>query len=68
MVAVPRLAGRLGIARPGETPDWQNTAIPLPRGGCWRDRLTGQLIAGDAAVPAAILFERFPVALLVREE
>ncbi|CAO3431719.1 malto-oligosyltrehalose synthase [Azospirillum doebereinerae] len=62
LVAVPRLVGGLG-----ETPDWGNTAIPLPRGERWRNALTGESVEGGDAVSAAALFQRFPVALLVRE-
>ncbi|HYF89459.1 malto-oligosyltrehalose synthase [Azospirillum sp.] len=62
VVAVPRLVGQLG-----ESPDWGNTAIPLPRGTRWRNRLTGAEIEGGDAVSAATLFADLPVALLSRE-
>lgn len=62
VVAVPRLVGQLG-----ETPDWGNTAIPLPRGTRWRNRLTGAEVEGGDAVSAATLFANLPVALLTRE-
>ncbi|MBP2230544.1 (1-_4)-alpha-D-glucan 1-alpha-D-glucosylmutase [Azospirillum agricola] len=62
VVAVPRLVGALG-----EEPDWSNTAIPLPRGACWHNVLTGRAVEGGDAVKAATLFDGFPVALLVRE-
>ncbi|CAO3357198.1 malto-oligosyltrehalose synthase [Azospirillum melinis] len=59
VVAVPRLVGQLG-----EDPDWGNTAIPLPRGTGWRNRLTGAEVEGGDAVMAATLFADLPVALL----
>ncbi|MBP2308792.1 malto-oligosyltrehalose synthase [Azospirillum melinis] len=59
VVAVPRLVGQLG-----ENPDWGNTAIPLPRGTGWRNRLTGAEVEGGDAVMAARLFADLPVALL----
>ncbi|CAO3451216.1 malto-oligosyltrehalose synthase [Azospirillum largimobile] len=62
VVAVPRLAGQLG-----ESPDWGNTAIPLPRGTRWRNRLTGAEVEGGDAVSVATLFADLPVALLSRE-
>ncbi|BAI74092.1 maltooligosyl trehalose synthase (plasmid) [Azospirillum sp. B510] len=62
LVAVPRLSGRLGGA-----PDWGDTAIALPRGARWRDRLTGAEVEGGDAVMAATLFAGLPVALLTRE-
>lgn len=62
VVAVPRLVGRLG-----ETPDWGNTAIPLPRGTRWRERLTGKEVEGEDAVSFATLFADLPVALLSRD-
>ncbi|ALG73316.1 alpha-amylase [Azospirillum thiophilum] len=62
VVAVPRLVGRLG-----ENPDWGNTAIPLPRGTRWRDRLTGKEVEGQDAVSLATLFADLPIALLSRD-
>jgi (1->4)-alpha-D-glucan 1-alpha-D-glucosylmutase len=62
VVAVPRLVGQLG-----ENPDWGNTAIPLPRGTGWRNRLTGAEVEGGDAVSVATLFADLPVALLSRE-
>lgn len=62
VVAVPRLVGQLG-----ENPDWGNTAIPLPRGTGWRNRLTGAEVEGGDAVMAATLFADLPVALLSAE-
>ena len=62
VVAVPRLVGQLR-----ETPDWGNTAIPLPRGTRWSNRLTGAEVEGGDAVMAATLFGDLPVALLIRE-
>lgn len=62
VVAVPRLVGQLG-----EKPDWGNTAIPLPRGTGWRNRLTGAEVEGGDAVMAATLFADLPVALLSAE-
>ncbi|PWC49229.1 malto-oligosyltrehalose synthase [Azospirillum sp. TSA6c] len=62
VVAVPRLVGQLG-----EKPDWGNTAIPLPRGTGWRNRLTGAEVESGDAVMAATLFADLPVALLSAE-
>ncbi|CAO3402148.1 malto-oligosyltrehalose synthase [Azospirillum palustre] len=62
VVAVQRLVGQLG-----EKPDWGNTAIPLPRGTGWRNRLTGAEVEGGDAVMAATLFADLPVALLSAE-
>ncbi|MFS2013125.1 malto-oligosyltrehalose synthase [Azospirillum sp. CT11-132] len=62
LVAVPRLVGQLG-----ESPDWGNTAIPLPRGARWRNRLTGAEVEGGDAMMAATLFADLPVALLSQE-
>ncbi|SMF29987.1 maltooligosyl trehalose synthase [Azospirillum oryzae] len=62
LVAVPRLVGQLG-----ESPDWGNTAIPLPRGTRWRNRLTGAEVEGGDAVMATTLFADLPVALLSQE-
>lgn len=62
LVAVPRLVGQLG-----ESPDWGNTAIPLPRGIRWRSRLTGAEVEGGDAVMAATLFADLPVALLSQD-
>ncbi len=62
VVAVPRLVGQLG-----ESPDWGNTAIPLPRGARWRNRLTGAEVEGGDAVSVATLFADLPVALMSRE-
>ena len=59
LVAVPRLVGQLGAS-----PDWRNTAIPLPRGSRWRNRLTGAEVEGGDAVMVATLFADLPVALL----
>ncbi|WP_434622112.1 malto-oligosyltrehalose synthase [Azospirillum sp. B2RO_4] len=62
LVAVPRLVGQLG-----DSPDWGNTAIPLPRGSRWRNRLTGAEVEGGDTVMAATLFADLPVALLSQE-
>ncbi|MCW2243872.1 malto-oligosyltrehalose synthase [Azospirillum canadense] len=62
VVATPRLVGALG-----ETPDWGDTSVPLPRGRRWRNVLTGEEMEAEGAVTATALFQRFPVALLVRE-
>lgn len=43
--------------------DWKDTELPLPPGN-WRDHFTGEVFSGDA--PAAQLFTRFPVSLLVK--
>jgi (1->4)-alpha-D-glucan 1-alpha-D-glucosylmutase len=40
---------------------WRGTVLPLPD-GTWTDVLTGR----EASEDPAILFERYPVALLVR--
>ncbi|MCL2534051.1 MAG: malto-oligosyltrehalose synthase, partial [Nocardiaceae bacterium] len=42
---------------------WSSSSVALPRGS-WFDRLTGELYAG--AAPLAKLFDKLPVALLVR--
>jgi (1->4)-alpha-D-glucan 1-alpha-D-glucosylmutase len=55
---VPRLVFSLRGA-------WGNTAVDLP-GGSWRNVFTGETITGGA-VPAAELFQSFPVALLEKE-
>jgi len=44
---------------------WGSTVVELPPGQ-WRNRLTGEVIAGGR-VRIQTLLERFPVALLVRE-
>ncbi|GAA3579869.1 malto-oligosyltrehalose synthase [Amycolatopsis ultiminotia] len=59
-VAATRLP--LGLERSG---GWRDTVLPL-RAGTWTDLLTGRAV-GDAPRVAA-LFDRYPVALLVREE
>jgi (1->4)-alpha-D-glucan 1-alpha-D-glucosylmutase len=56
VVAVTRLP--IGLERAG---GWRDTVLPLP-GGVWTDVLTGR----DATPAAATLFDRYPVALLVR--
>ncbi len=45
--------------------EWGDTRLPLPRGS-WRNYLTEA--GSEGAVGPAELFERFPVALLVRQE
>lgn len=55
-VAVTRLP--VGLEAAG---GWGDTVLPLP-GGVWTDVLTGREVTGDLAT----LFERYPVALLVR--
>lgn len=57
ITAVPRLT--LGLTRP-----WGGEVLALPSGG-WRDLLSGSVWEG--AVEAAVLFSRFPVALLKKE-
>ncbi len=75
--AVPRLNARLagltGRFPLGETV-WEHTWIPLADGvphGVYRDRFTGlltrtELHDGRRALPCAVLFGHFPVALLER--
>ena len=46
--------------------NWAETKIAVPRGK-WRNRLTGEQVAGGD-VPLQTLLGEFPVALLVREE
>jgi (1->4)-alpha-D-glucan 1-alpha-D-glucosylmutase len=46
--------------------DWGDTAIEIPSGR-WRNYLTGDTSAGGVTLVAKLL-ERFPVALLIREE
>ncbi|GAB3142460.1 malto-oligosyltrehalose synthase [Amycolatopsis stemonae] len=55
-VAVTRLP--IGLEAAG---GWRDTVLPLPA-GVWTDVLTGREVTGDLAA----LFERYPVALLVR--
>lgn len=55
-VAVTRLP--VGLEAAG---GWGDTVLPLPA-GVWTDVLTGREVTGDLAA----LFERYPVALLVR--
>jgi (1->4)-alpha-D-glucan 1-alpha-D-glucosylmutase len=55
-VAVTRLP--VGLEAAG---GWRDTVLPLPA-GVWTDVLTGRDATGDVAT----LFERYPVALLVR--
>ncbi len=52
----------VGLRRRG---GWADTALPLPRGGGWRDVLTGQVHEGGR-VPLAQLTRYLPVALLER--
>jgi (1->4)-alpha-D-glucan 1-alpha-D-glucosylmutase len=59
LAVVPRLVLRLGGA-------WDDTLLPLPS-GAWRNVLTGDSVGGGD-VPLERLLERFPVALLQREE
>jgi (1->4)-alpha-D-glucan 1-alpha-D-glucosylmutase len=58
LTIVPRLPLKLNG-------DWQDTAIELPAGS-WRNEFTGEDFAGKCEV--RILFQKFPVALLVRKE
>lgn len=57
LVVVPRFTLSLGG-------DWGDTALGLPAGE-WKDALAGSTFAGD--VTPDELFEKFPVALLLRE-
>ncbi len=59
VVIVPRLTFRLAGR-------WRDTALDLPRGQ-WRSQLTDQSFDGGR-VPLERLLEKFPVALLIREE
>lgn len=49
-------------------PDWSGTAIAIPAelaGGAWRDVLSGaELSPSDASLPAGLLFQHLPVAVL----
>jgi (1->4)-alpha-D-glucan 1-alpha-D-glucosylmutase len=45
--------------------DWAGTTVEVP-GGSWKNRFTGELVAGGT-VPLDDLLKRFPVALLVKE-
>ncbi|MEU5023946.1 malto-oligosyltrehalose synthase [Streptomyces milbemycinicus] len=58
VTAVTRLSRRLA-----EAGGWRGTALVLPPGR-WRDLLTGRTAEG--ADPLSELFDRFPVALLIR--
>jgi (1->4)-alpha-D-glucan 1-alpha-D-glucosylmutase len=46
--------------------DWKGTTLHVPAGR-WRNELTGDRVEGGR-IPIALLMERFPVALLVRDE
>jgi malto-oligosyltrehalose synthase/malto-oligosyltrehalose trehalohydrolase len=56
----------VGLARAG---GWRDTTLRLPEGR-WRDLISGSLVTTDAqrSVLLAELLDRFPVALLVREQ
>ncbi len=56
------VAPRLNLKRGAE---WLDTQIELPL-GYWRNEFSAEMVSGD--VPAAALFDRFPVALLVSEK
>ena len=45
--------------------DWGDTTITLPD-GAWKNQFTGELIEGTCAMQH--FFDKFPVALLVREQ
>ena len=49
-----------------ELTTWGDTGLPLPPGH-WRNAFTGEQYPGDS-VALAVLFQRFPVALLINEE
>jgi (1->4)-alpha-D-glucan 1-alpha-D-glucosylmutase len=59
VTVVPRLVATLAE-------NWGNSAVALPKGQ-WRNRLTGESVAGGKTQIESLLRE-FPVALLVREE
>jgi malto-oligosyltrehalose synthase/malto-oligosyltrehalose trehalohydrolase len=56
----------VGLAKHG---GWQDTTLRLPEGR-WRDLFSGRVVHTDAqrAASVAALFDRYPVALLVREQ
>lgn len=56
----------VGLARDG---GWRDTTLRLPEGR-WRDLISGRLVPTDAQRSVAVedLLDRFPVALLVREQ
>jgi (1->4)-alpha-D-glucan 1-alpha-D-glucosylmutase len=56
VTVVPRLMRRLT--------EWEDTSLPLPGSGDWRNVLTGD--AAPNPLPLSEAFTRFPVALLVR--
>jgi (1->4)-alpha-D-glucan 1-alpha-D-glucosylmutase len=58
LTMVPRLTLSIGG-------DWEDTTITLPD-GAWKNQFTGELIEGTCPIPR--LFDKFPVALLVREQ
>lgn len=64
ITAVTRLP--IGLIRKG---GWGDTTLTLPE-GAWRDLISGRLVPTDEqrAVPLDRLLDRYPVALLVREE
>jgi (1->4)-alpha-D-glucan 1-alpha-D-glucosylmutase len=45
--------------------DWQDTVLELPAGS-WRNEFTGEISSGE--IRMSNLFQKFPVALLVRKE
>ena len=57
IAVVPRLTTTLGS-------EWGDTRLPLP-GGSWRNYFTGAVLEREARPD--VLFDTFPVALLVRE-
>ncbi|MDG3005617.1 malto-oligosyltrehalose synthase [Paludisphaera mucosa] len=77
IVAVPRLTTRLPLEgrMPLGEPAWGETVVRLPGvepGVRYRDVFTGAIVTasdrdGTTAIPAAVLFADFPVALLMEE-
>jgi (1->4)-alpha-D-glucan 1-alpha-D-glucosylmutase len=76
LVAVPRLVAKLlpdAAGLPHGSEVWGDTVLPLPEeraGRSWRSLFTGETLTprehqGQHVLPAALVFGRFPVALLL---
>ena len=71
VVAVPRLVTQLipgGNGLPLGHDAWDDTVLSLGAGGGLRDVFTGRTFPARPSLPAAQVFEHFPVALLVSDE
>ena len=66
LVVVPRLMARVGFPAVGGC--WQDTLIaPETADGAWRNLFTGERHTAAPRWPLAIIFNRYPVAVLRRE-